>query len=102
MQNAINHFGERDNVRYCANIKDCLCNAQVILILTEWPEFKNLQLTDVASLLCADVNTPKLFIDLRNLYEPNSFAGLNMRYVSLGRAEFAANSFKAQADIHEH
>lgn len=102
LQNAMNHFGEHPNLRYSASIKECLCNAHAALVLTEWAEFKNLQLHDVANLLCAyDANNPKLFIDLRNLYDPNNFAGLNMSYVSLGRKKYIANHQNLNVGIHE-
>lgn len=86
MPNAQKHFGLHENLRYPQNIKECVCNAHALLILTEWQEFKTLNLTEIANLLCAvDDQDAKLFIDLRNLYNANDFVGLNMRYVSIGR-----------------
>lgn len=99
LQNARNYFGEVDNIRYSASLKECLCNAQVVLVLTEWNEFKHLNLAEVANLIGGfDNSAQKLLIDLRNLYSPNDFAGLNMRYVSLGRPVFEANSTSVKVD----
>lgn len=86
MQNAQQYFGIRDNIRYPKSIKECVCNAHAVLTMTEWHDFKTLNLAEIAGLLCAyDQNTPRTFVDLRNLYSANDFIGLNLRYVSLGR-----------------
>lgn len=102
MANARAYFGERDNLRYSATLKECLCNAHVALILTEWNEFKTLNLAEVAGLLCCyDEHIPRTLIDLRNLYNGNDFADLNLRYVSLGRPIVQPHLQSAKADIHE-
>jgi UDPglucose 6-dehydrogenase len=54
--------------------------ADCLLLLTEWNEFRFLDLMKVKELL----NAP-LFIDLRNIYEPEKMICLGFEYVSLGR-----------------
>lgn len=86
MQNARNYFGDHENIRYPASIKECLSSANALVILTEWNEFKTLNLVEVSHLLCAyDQHSPKVLIDLRNLYEAHAFINLDLRYVSIGR-----------------
>lgn len=99
--NAQAYFNKAD-IRYPQTIKECICNAHALVLLTEWQEFKTLNLPEVASLLCAyDQHTPKAIIDLRNLYEPTEFIGLNVKYVSLGRPILQPSSAKAYVGINE-
>lgn len=45
MQNAKGIFGE--SIKYCGNTEECLQNADACLIMTEWDEFKNLNLSKI-------------------------------------------------------
>ena len=54
--------------------------ADALVILTEWNEFRALDLERVRGLLKAP-----LIVDLRNVYEPDEVAAAGFRYVSIGR-----------------
>ncbi|MFY9269305.1 MAG: UDP-glucose/GDP-mannose dehydrogenase family protein [Candidatus Manganitrophaceae bacterium] len=54
--------------------------SDAIILMTEWNPFRNLDLDQVKKRL----KTP-LFIDLRNVYEPQRMVDLGFRYVSVGR-----------------
>ena len=54
--------------------------ADGVVILTEWNEFRALDLDRVRSLLKAP-----LMIDLRNIYTPGEMAGAGFAYHSVGR-----------------
>ena len=69
-----------DGVVWCRNAYDAMAGANALVILTEWNEFRVLDLERVSSLL----ETP-LMVDLRNIYEPGEVAGAGIRYVSVGR-----------------
>ncbi|MCB1032966.1 MAG: UDP-glucose 6-dehydrogenase, partial [Acidobacteria bacterium] len=56
--------------------------ADALLILTEWNQFRALELDRLKSLLREPV-----IIDLRNIYEPGKMAAAGFRYVSVGRPE---------------
>ncbi len=56
--------------------------ADVLLILTDWNQFRALDFKRMKSLL-----TQNLVIDLRNLYDPDDVTQHGMRYVSVGRPE---------------
>jgi UDPglucose 6-dehydrogenase len=58
----------------------CIEGADCLVILTEWDEFKNLDITKVKSLL----KTP-LIVDLRNILNPEQLEGSGVEYVSVGR-----------------
>ena len=56
--------------------------ADAIVILTEWNQFRKLDLDRLRGLL-----RQPLVIDLRNLYEADAMAAEGFRYVSIGRPE---------------
>jgi UDPglucose 6-dehydrogenase len=59
---------------------DALTGADGVVILTEWNEFRALDMAKVKSAL----KTP-LMVDLRNIYRPAQMAEAGFRYVSVGR-----------------
>jgi UDPglucose 6-dehydrogenase len=68
------------DVTYCKDAYDAADGADAIVIITEWNEFRVLELGRLAKVL-----ESKLVIDLRNIYEPEKLAEAGFRYVSLGR-----------------
>jgi UDPglucose 6-dehydrogenase len=69
------------DVAFCANAYDAMKDADALVIVTEWNEFRALDLARVKSLL----RTPTV-IDLRNIYEPKDMSAAGFYYVSVGRA----------------
>ena len=69
-----------DRVVWCRDSYDAMAGADALVILTEWNEFRALDLDRARGLL----KTP-LMIDLRNIYEPSEVAGAGIRYASVGR-----------------
>jgi UDPglucose 6-dehydrogenase len=58
--------------------------ADALVLITEWNEFRALDLTRVKRLLA----TP-LVIDLRNIYKPEEMSAAGLRYISIGRPSAA-------------
>ena len=73
-----------DGVDWCNDSYDAMTDADALVILTEWNEFRALDLERARGLL----RTP-LMVDLRNVYEPSEVAGAGIRYVSIGRSAVA-------------
>ncbi len=71
---------EFDGVRWMNNTYECINNTDAIVLITEWNEFRALDLDKVKTLL----NKP-VIIDLRNIYKPASMSELGFKYVSIGR-----------------
>ena len=69
-------------VDWCPDAYDAMADADALVILTEWNEFRALDLARVKGLM----RTP-LIVDLRNIYEPEEVAAAGFRYVSIGRPE---------------
>ena len=71
-------------VDWCRDAYDAMADADALVILTEWNEFRALDLARVKGLM----KTP-LIVDLRNIYRPAEVAAAGFRYVSIGRPEAA-------------
>jgi UDPglucose 6-dehydrogenase len=70
---------DKKKVNYFNNIKDACKGSDLIIIHTEWNEFKQLNFTRLT-------NKRKLKIyDLRNLYSPSKMKSKNIEYYSIGR-----------------
>jgi UDPglucose 6-dehydrogenase len=68
------------NIELCENAYDAIEGADGVVILTEWNEFRALDLPRVVQLL-----KQPLMVDLRNIYRPSQMAAAGFRYVSVGR-----------------
>ncbi|MEK7825235.1 MAG: UDP-glucose/GDP-mannose dehydrogenase family protein [Nitrospirota bacterium] len=68
------------DIEYCDDPYAIAQGTDAIIILTEWNQFRNLDLEKVKSLLKSPI-----FIDLRNVYEPNKIKELGFKYVGVGR-----------------
>ena len=71
-----------DIVRYAKDSYDALQDADALLIVTEWNEFRNPDFSQVISLL----KKPVIF-DGRNLYDPEKIKDLKITYYSIGRED---------------
>jgi UDPglucose 6-dehydrogenase len=78
MDDAREIFG--NTIRYAKTPYDCMKGADAVVIVTEWNEFRNLELMKIKALL----KTP-YFFDLRNIYEPAKMKTLGFKYFCVGR-----------------
>jgi UDPglucose 6-dehydrogenase len=65
---------------YCSDAYAAIEGAEALVLLTEWNEFRALDLARVGRLLM----TP-LVVDLRNIYRPAEMTAAGLCYVSIGR-----------------
>ena len=68
------------DVAWCDGAYDAMDDADAAIILTEWNQFRNLDLERVKTLLRAPV-----FVDFRNIYDPREMADAGFRYTAIGR-----------------
>jgi UDPglucose 6-dehydrogenase len=69
-----------NGVEYAADEYDAIKDADAMVIVTEWNQFRALDMDRVKSLL----RSPKI-ADLRNVYEPEDMRELGFEYVGVGR-----------------
>lgn len=67
-------------VTLCANAYEATAGADAVVLMTEWNQFRNLDLERIKSSL-----TRPVFVDLRNVYEPARMTALGFHYSSVGR-----------------
>lgn len=68
------------DIEYAEDEYDAIKDADALVIVTEWNQFRALDMEKVKSLLKA----PKI-ADLRNIYEPEDMRELGFEYVGVGR-----------------
>jgi len=68
-------------VTWCEDAYDVAQGADVLVLITEWNEFRALDLARVATAM----NEPVL-VDLRNVYRPDDVRAAGFRYSSIGRS----------------
>jgi len=69
-----------DSITYCHSEYDAMKDADALVILTEWNQFRNLDLSKVMKLMRRPI-----FIDLRNIYERKTVEALGFAYHAVGR-----------------
>jgi UDPglucose 6-dehydrogenase len=83
-------------VRYCSDPYQAAVDAEAILIVTEWDEFRAVDWERLSSL----VERP-LLIDGRNMFSPEEVTSRGFRYVSIGRPPSMPSDAGAQRSPYE-
>ncbi|MBI2080705.1 MAG: UDP-glucose/GDP-mannose dehydrogenase family protein [candidate division NC10 bacterium] len=65
---------------YCKDAYDAAAGADAVVLVTEWNQFRNLDLARLKAALRQPV-----FVDLRNVYEPRRMREQGFRYTGVGR-----------------
>jgi UDPglucose 6-dehydrogenase len=68
------------DVTFCKDPYEAAKDSDALLIVTEWDEFRTMELNRIKKLL----KNP-LIIDGRNIFDPAKMKKLNFRYISIGR-----------------
>ncbi|MEK7348462.1 MAG: UDP-glucose/GDP-mannose dehydrogenase family protein [Candidatus Eisenbacteria bacterium] len=74
--------GAPKDVVYATSAYDAAKGADVLAIVTEWNEFRRLNLTRIRRAM-----RRRAIVDLRNVYEPEAVRRLGFAYLSIGRPE---------------
>ncbi len=75
-----------NSIQYAASALDAARDADALLVLTDWEEFRNIDLTNLHEVLHYPI-----VIDGRNLFSPAVMADHGFIYTSVGRADVSAN-----------
>jgi len=76
-----------DGSVWCADAYDAMDGADAVSIVTEWNEFRALDLARAKTLL-----TEPIMVDLRNIYRPEQMREAGFTYVSVGRTPVTAEN----------
>ena len=69
-----------ENVTFCNDAYDCAKGAHALVIVTEWEQFRALDLKEMASIMASSV-----IVDLRNIYSPEEVMRNGFHYCGVGR-----------------
>jgi len=70
-----------DSVTYCTDAYDAVAGADVLVLVTEWNEFRALSPARLREAMRG-----RLVMDLRNVFDPAAFAAAGLDYRGIGRA----------------
>jgi UDPglucose 6-dehydrogenase len=81
MEEARRQLAHVKNIEFCRSEHDAIMDADALVIVTEWNQFRNLDLTRIKSCM----KEPCCFFDFRNIYKPDIMKELGFDYDSIGR-----------------
>ncbi|MEZ5814788.1 MAG: UDP-glucose/GDP-mannose dehydrogenase family protein [Alphaproteobacteria bacterium] len=71
-----------EDVEWCENAYEAAKDAEALVIITEWNEFRALSVSRLAEIM-----KTRRMIDMRNIYDPEDMRERGFHYVSIGRPE---------------
>jgi UDPglucose 6-dehydrogenase len=74
-----------ENVIFCSDAYDCAKGAHALVIVTEWEQFRALDLKEMGSIMASSV-----IVDLRNIYSPEQVMRAGFHYCGVGRPKSLA------------
>jgi UDPglucose 6-dehydrogenase len=70
------------DVSFCDDAQDCVRGAHALVVVTEWEQFRALDLKELATIMACPV-----IIDLRNIYSPEDAMRNGFHYCGVGRPQ---------------
>ena len=71
-----------EGVTFCDDAYTCAKGAHALVIVTEWEQFRALDLKEMAAIMATPV-----IVDLRNIYSPDEVSRNGFRYCGVGRPQ---------------
>ena len=90
-----NTVDKKADIIYCANEYEVMKGADALVLITEWNQFRRLDLERVKDLLAEPV-----FFDLRNVYEPDEVEH-GIDYIGVGLPQEEVEVAIAGEDVSE-
>jgi len=82
------------NVTYCTDAYDVAKGADALVLITEWGEFRELDMPFLASLM----NQP-VMVDGRNLYDPETMSRAGFTYEGIGRRSVKTSITRSEVTL---
>ncbi|GLQ55311.1 UDP-glucose dehydrogenase family protein [Devosia nitrariae] len=86
--------GQLDKVVWCDTAYEAAIGADLAVILTDWPDYRDLDLERLAGLMAGHT-----LMDLRNIFAPSEVIRHGLRYVSIGRPAIDAARRSGSASL---
>ena len=75
------------NLTYCQNAYDTAAGCDALVVVTEWNEFKHLDMGAIKGAMKLPV-----LVDGRNIYDPEEMRALGFHYIGIGRGSEPARA----------
>ena len=85
---------ELNNIEWCENSYEAATDADALVIITEWNEFRALSLTRLG-----EVMKTKRMIDMRNIYHLEDMRERGFHYISVGRPQIVPGEAPALKEV---
>jgi UDPglucose 6-dehydrogenase len=72
-------------LEYCADVYEVAKGCDALVLVTEWREFRALDMVRIKNLMRDGTEVKPLFLDGRNLYEPDTMRRFGFQYLGSGR-----------------
>ena len=72
-------FNNLKNVEYANSIQNCVSDSDLIIIHTEWNDFKSINFKNLSK------NKKLIIYDMRNIFSPTKIEKLGIKYFGIGR-----------------
>ena len=72
-------FNELNNVKFSKSIQDSIEGSDLIIIHTEWNDFKSINFKKYSK------NKNLIIYDMRNIFSPNKIKKMGYKYFGIGR-----------------
>ena len=69
-----------DKINYLQNTQECISGKDILVVLTEWNEFRALSPLEISKLMKGNI-----VIDLRNIFDSKSMFDAKLEYIPLGK-----------------
>jgi len=93
MENVKKLYPNHPNITFCHNEIETAKGADAIILMTEWKQFRLLDLKQMLSHMCGNA-----FFDARNQFDPQEIAAQGFDYISIGRPQAFAKEEKGELD----
>jgi UDPglucose 6-dehydrogenase len=80
------------DVRFCADPYEVARGAHAVALVTEWREFRALDMRRIRQAMQTPAHGQPVFLDGRNLYEPETMRAHGFAYLGIGRG-YAPQAF---------
>lgn len=84
------------DVVWCKDPYEAAQDADALVIVTEWNEFRSLNIQKLASVM-----KDKIMVDMRNIYKPEDMESSGFHYVSIGRKKIVPSDIDGKSVLKE-
>ncbi len=87
-------YGHKKGVAYCRSVEESVVDSNVIVLVTEWDEFRNVDFKVVGERMRS-----RILFDGRNIYDEEQLAEGGFTYYGMGRYSYVLSAFNGDKRV---